>query len=115
MCSYVNEKIIITEVLDRLGDISLKFKLKNILKIFYKKALRFKTINEPTMTFYPTANNRDLDIWYFLSPKIIINFLSILGFEKHKINYHQQICKGKYIDMFTIVAERTVSINKCFY
>ena len=115
MCSYVNEKIIITEVLDRPGDISLKFKLKNILKIFYKKALRFKTINEPTMTFYPTANNRDLDIWYFLSPKIIINFLSILGFEKYKINYHQQICKGKYIDMFTIVAERTVSINKCFY
>ena len=113
--NHVNEKIIITEVLDRPGDISLKFKLKNLLKIFHKKVFFFKTINEPLMTFYPTVNNKDLDIWYFLSPKIIINFLSILGFEKYKINYHKQICKGKYINMFTIVADRTLPINKCFY
>ena len=67
------------------------------------------------MTFYPTANNKDLDIWYFLLPKIITNFLTILGFEKYKINYHKQLCKGKYINMYTIVAERTVSIKKSFY
>ena len=67
------------------------------------------------MTFYPTANNKDLDIWYFLSPKIITNFLTILGFEKYKINYHKQLCKGKYINMYTIVAERTVSIKKSYY
>ena len=61
------------------------------------------------------SNNKDLDIWYFLSQKIIINFLSIVGFGKYKINYHKQLCKGKYINMYTIVAERTVPISKCFY
>jgi hypothetical protein len=115
MCRITEEKIIITEVLDRPGDISLEFKLKNLIKIFYKKIFNFIKINKPVMTFYPTVNNNDLDIWYFLSPKLIINFLSICGFEKYKINYHKQICKGKYIDMYTIVAERSIPINKCFY
>lgn len=114
ICSHVKKKIIITEVLDRPGDISLEFRFKNIFKIIFKKILNFNNKN-PTMTFYPTANNKDLDIWYFLSPKIITNFLTILGFEKYKINYHKQLCKGKYINMYTIVAERTVSIKKSFY
>ena len=115
ICSHVKQKVIITEVLDRPGDISLKFRLKNLFKIFHKTYIDLKRINDPTMSFYPTANNKDLDIWYFLSQKIIINYLSIVGFGKYKINYHKQLCKGKYINMYTIVAERTVPISKCFY
>jgi hypothetical protein len=60
-------------------------------------------------------NSKKLKFLIFLSQKIIINYLSIVGFGKYKINYHKQLCKGKYINMYTLVAERTVPISKCFY
>jgi len=71
----------------------------------------------PTIELYPKVNNKyhDVATWWKISPEFIVNTASILGFEKSSINYHVQYYNGHPQDMFTVVCERTVPIEKCNY
>lgn len=58
--------------------------------------------------FLPNSKTRwPEDGWWALSPQIIKKFISILGFEKTKTNFHLQNYMGRKKPLFTIVGYRT--------
>ena len=60
------------------------------------------------MQFKPRfAKNRPWETWWNLPPKLVIEFLGVLGFEKAVLTYHTQLLKGRRMPMYTIVATRT--------
>ena len=90
---YVKEKIIITDIVRRY-----RGKLPAIIELF-------PSIN--VMRFLPNvSNNNQYDTWWELSPKLISNFLKILGFKNIQITYHYQIYNCKKIKLYTVVGER---------
>ena len=59
------------------------------------------------MRFLPKYNKvKQFDTWWELSPKIITDFLKILGFQNIKITYHYQKYNGKKIKLYTVVGKR---------
>lgn len=64
---------------------------------------------QPTMTLIPSLQNTNLDLWFLLTPKLIIQLLQVLGFGKISINTHNQIYVAggnSVVPHYTIVAER---------
>lgn len=131
MCSHINEKIVITELGNyptylfkfipssmyiKYMDFKAQIKEKNknlINKLPNFIAKRFK--NDPTMTFIPVYG-RSASKWWSFKPETIIAMLKILGFGKTRVNYHYYLhTSGQKIWNFTVVAERTVPIEKCDY
>lgn len=51
------------------------------------------------------------DSWWSLSPKIIKQFLGVLGFEKTKVIYHFQKYFGRKHLLYTVVGQRTQKIK----
>ncbi len=131
MCSHVNEKMVITELggyptylfkllpdnwYGKYKNFVTKFKennksLINKLPNFFSKRFR----NSPTMRFVPRYG-RSASKWYAFQPETIIAMLSVLGFGKTKVNYHYyKSVAGEKLWNFTVVAERTIPIDKCDY
>jgi hypothetical protein len=45
--------------------------------------------------------------WWVLSPKAVIEFLGVLGFEETRVTHHKQTRCGTQIPMYTVVGRRT--------
>jgi O-methyltransferase len=54
----------------------------------------------------PTAGNKAWDTWWRFSPRFFTQFLEVLGFTEHRVNFHQQPADGRMIPQFTVVASR---------
>ena len=62
----------------------------------------------PTQVFIPDAKKSDIsDIWWYLTPQIIVKMLEVLGFEDTSISYHQAICNGHNEPLYTVIGHRT--------
>ena len=106
---HTKEKAIITE----LGGYSRINNFRNIIRNLIRKTMLLpETL--PSMTYLPGPLKKPF-VWWKLSPKIISNMASTLGFEKNTITYHKQIVNGNNTWFFTNVCERTVPIEDCNY
>jgi hypothetical protein len=66
-----------------------------------------------SIRFLPDAKKlKPTEAWWNLSPKLISEFLQILGFEYTNISYHQQIAKNKEVRLYTVVGHRNKSASK---
>ncbi|WP_286224563.1 class I SAM-dependent methyltransferase [Polynucleobacter sp. HIN6] len=64
---------------------------------------------QPTMTLIPSPQNASLDLWFLLSPKLIIQLLQVIGFQNISIYTHNQLYVqggGNLVPHYTIVGER---------
>ena len=68
----------------------------------------------PSMIYLPHPGKKPF-VWWKLSPEIISNMASTLGFEKNTITYHKQTVNRNNTWFFTVVCERTVPIENCNY
>ena len=60
------------------------------------------------MQFLPRYNECEpKETWWHLPPKLIQEFIGILGFEKSKVTYHTQIYLGQKRTLYTVVGHRT--------
>ena len=109
MLRHTMEKAIITDMGSYKRIKSFRNIIRNLKQLISPRL--------PVIEFYPKVNNRYHDIvtWWKISPEFIVNTASILGFETSSINYHVQYFNGHPMDMFTVVCERTVPIEKCNY
>ena len=61
-----------------------------------------------TMRFKPRfAKNRPWETWWDLPPRLIVEFLGVLGFERTVVTYHTQPLLGRRMPMYTVVGTRT--------
>ena len=90
---HVKKTIIITDIVRKY-----RGKLSSLIELF-------PSIN--VMRFLPDyMDNTQFDTWWELSPKLITNFIKILGFTNIEITYHFQLYKGKKIKLYTVVGQR---------
>jgi len=52
-----------------------------------------------------------LDIWWQISPELVLRWLAILGFEDGKVSHHVQPFQGHPVPLYTVVAQRTVEMD----
>lgn len=65
----------------------------------------------PYMVFLPDFKTlQHKEVWWSLSPEIIVSFLGILGFENTTVNFHEQILNGNMCRLFTVVGKRTKGV-----
>jgi hypothetical protein len=63
-----------------------------------------------TTEFMPDAARQEpRDTWWNLSPEAVIRMMAVLGFEETRLTFHTQPYKGKNVDLFTVVGQRTRS------
>ena len=106
---HTKEKAIITEV----GGYKRIKSFRNIIRNLIRKTML--PLEAPSMIYLPRPGKKPF-VWWKLSPEIIFNMASTLGFEKSSINYHVQYHNGHPLDtFFTVVCERTVPIENCNY
>lgn len=61
-----------------------------------------------SMRFKPRfKKNGPWETWWNLPPRVVVEFLGVLGFEKTVVTYHRQPLKGRPMPMYTVVATRT--------
>ena len=53
------------------------------------------------------AKNRPWDTWWELPPRLIVEYLGVLGFERTVVTRHSQSLLGRRLPMYTVVATRT--------
>jgi Methyltransferase domain len=64
--------------------------------------------NKPVMYFVPRGKNiQSKETWWCFSPKLIVAFLNVLGFENTCVTYHRQLSQWGEIDLYTVVGRRT--------
>jgi hypothetical protein len=61
----------------------------------------------PSMVFLPEYDPEGMDTWWFFTPLLLQQFISILGFEKSDVTYHTQVYRGRPQAMYTVVGQRT--------
>ena len=108
MLRHTKEKAIISEV----GGYMLIKSFRNIIRNLIRKIMLPPEV--PSMTYLPFRGKKPF-VWWKMSPEIISNMASTLGFEKNTITYHKQIVNGNNTWFFTNVCERTVPIENCNY
>ncbi len=82
--------------------------VRNFMSRNYKNTNNYKV---PYMSLLPNFRTLEhKDVWWALSPEIIVSFLGILGFEKTKVTFHKQKLYGKERSLFTVVGKRTIPI-----
>ena len=109
MCAHCNEKIVITE----LGGYKMRNTLFNKIPRFFRK--NFLKASPPIMRFLP-ASWKQGAAWWAFNQEAIISMLSLLGFEKTKVIYHDyKDADGKKVFQYSVIGERTVPIDQCDY
>lgn len=105
------EKIIVADVLGRRG---LLYHLLSYLP-FVQPCLHFRPNYLAAQSWNwdmdaVWANVRDLLTWHYILPKLLRQYLGVLGFERTHIEYHRTSCvdfRGGSAIGYTLVAERT--------
>ena len=108
MLRHTKEKAVITE----LGGYTRRKSFRNIIRNLIRKTMSPPKV--PSMTYLPRPGKKPF-VWWKLSPEIISNMASTLGFEKNTITYHKQTVDKHNTWFFTVVCERTVPIENCNY
>ena len=110
--AITNETIVITEILD-----NNRQKVINRLFGWLGNAVVRKIRNKllgPSMIFRPiTSVGHPEETWWHLTPELLEQYLSVLGFGDIRISYHRQFFAqhNKSQLMYTIVANRTVPVK----
>lgn len=60
----------------------------------------------PVCSLVPTADNLAWDTWWRFTPRFFTQFLEVLGFTQHSVNFHQQRADNVPVDMYTITSSR---------
>lgn len=79
-------------------------------KVIIVEPLRAQPVefNESYMRFLPDPQTLlPGETWWDLRPELIVRMIGVLGFEDTKVIYHSQIQKGRPIQMYTVVGQRT--------
>lgn len=67
----------------------------------------FTRLMRPHMEFLPNYKRRSpVESWWFISPELIAEFISILGFEDIEFYWHKQLSRGREVLLYTIVGHR---------
>tara|TARA_B100000959_G_C14851345_1_gene570243 strand:+ start:111 stop:887 length:777 start_codon:yes stop_codon:yes gene_type:complete len=91
--SFTKKTIIITDIVS-------KYKGKILLGVEAIPSMKM-------MRFIPNASKMEpFETWWEMSPKLISEFLKILGFNQIKTSYHYQTYLNKKVKLYTIVANR---------
>ena len=61
---------------------------------------------QPMMEFIPHLGEKVVDIWWHLSPEIVIEFLRVLGFDASRVTFHSQRFALGQKQLFSVVAHR---------
>ncbi len=61
---------------------------------------------EGVCSLVPTADNDAWDTWWRFTPRFFTQFLEVLGFSEHHVNFHKQQAFDHAHEMFTIVSSR---------
>ncbi len=80
--------------------------IADILPRWRSRVLEFVT-RARHMHFIPDARtNSPYDTWWRISPRLLREFLMVLGFEDIEISYHDQTFQGKTARLYTMVGHR---------
>jgi SAM-dependent methyltransferase len=61
----------------------------------------------PALLFFPRPGSDTETTWWILTPEVIEAFLAVLGFRETQVTYHTQRYKGRPVNLFTVVGQRT--------
>ena len=91
--SLTKKTIIITDIVSRYrGKILLGAEMIPTIKM---------------MRFIPNASkSKPFETWWEISPKLVCEFLKILGFKHIEVSYHYQLYLNKKKKLYTIVADK---------
>lgn len=62
----------------------------------------------PVSRLVPSAENEQWDTWWWFTPELIVQFLSVVGFGNATVTFHEQRHRSGMIPLYTVVATRTV-------
>lgn len=65
----------------------------------------------PVSRFVPTADSGNWDLWWQLSPDLLVRFLQVMGFDRTTVTFHEQRFVANPTEtplpLFTVVASRS--------
>ena len=96
--SHVREAIVVTDTASAAG----------LRTLVYKMWMMVEALTGVRMArFLPDAKQLGpLHSWWTLTPRLVSEFLKILGFPKTTISFNHQLFKGRKIMFFTVVGRR---------
>ena len=90
LAAHVDRTIVIAEILPRLRSRLLEY-----------------VTRARHMHFIPDARtSAPYDTWWRISPRLLREFLMVLGFERIEISHHEQMFQGNTVKMYTMVGHR---------
>ncbi|MCX6556611.1 MAG: methyltransferase domain-containing protein [Candidatus Aminicenantes bacterium] len=96
--AHVQEKVIVTDTASGFGLRALAYKMLTVVEALTGVRL---------IRFLPNAKKLSpLDSWWTLTPRLVSEFLQILGFAHTTISFHRQLHENKEILLFTVVGQR---------
>ena len=99
--NLTEDKVIITETFYP------RFALGFVVELMARIGIRL-----PMCTFIPKNRRPEMGTWWWFAPEVLRQFLSVLGFTKHRTTYHFRARHGGRRQLlYTIVAERTVQMK----
>jgi hypothetical protein len=99
--AHVQETIIVTDVFNTLG---LR---QHAYNMWLAMAEAVSGSGVKLIRFLPNAKSRaPLDTWWILTPRLVSEFLQILGFECTTISFHRQLSENRECKLFTVVGQR---------
>lgn len=112
MLVHTKETAVITDLLPHISARPRALKGK-VRKLFEK--LRGGGPAPSSMEFLPALDKPHDFAWRRLSPRAVVQMVSIFGFGDCEVSYHEQLQGGHKTDMFTVVCRRKIPIEDCFY
>jgi hypothetical protein len=65
-----------------------------------------KIERHPVCKLVPSKHFRQLDTWWQFSTKFFRQYLDVLGYDAQEPTMHAQLCRGKLLPQFTMIAHR---------
>ena len=80
-------------------------------KIIIVEPFREGQLAQVPAEFLPRDNREAWDTWWSFSPKFFVDVLRSMGFTYSRVTFHTQLCVGKPVNMFTVVASRSSLVD----
>ncbi|WP_124681828.1 hypothetical protein [Candidatus Viridilinea mediisalina] len=91
--AHVKDTVIVTDLYPRI-----RGQLLSLVELLTASRL---------IRFLPNAKRqKPVDAWWAVSPRLIAEYLQILGFSRLETTFHKQIYHGKETKLYTIVGQR---------
>ena len=96
--AHVQETVIVTDVASGLGFRAFVYKMMTAVETL---------TGARRVSFLPNAKELSpLDTWWILTPRVVAEFLQILGFAETTISFHRQQNKSREVLLYTVVGRR---------